>query len=559
MMSKTPLDTTNYILKYWNEIEAGKIVACEKIKKVFKKLAADTQLNTTTYHFDVKRASRPIYFIESFCKQSKGAIGKPLKLELFQKAAIQAIFGFVDNYGLRKYTEVLWQLARKNGKSTDASGIGLYMMLGDHEGGAEVDCLATKKDQAKIVFDEAYNMVSQSPDLRRYIKKRRTDLYSNYNFGKFQPLASDSNSLDGLNPHCAIIDELHSIKDRNLYDVVKQAMTARSQPLLLEITTAGLIRETIYDKQYEYAERVINGDIIDEHFLGIIYELDSTEEWLDESKWIKANPGLGTIKKLETLRNNVEKAKNDPSFRPTVLTKDFNLKNVDAATWLTWQQLNCEDTFDIEDIRNTYAIGGCDLSATTDLTCATLLIRKKEDDKLYVLQHYFLPQSRIDELEATSSKEAPYKIWQERGLMTFCEGNMVQYSDVTAWFMKMRDEYQIDLWRCGYDRALAGYWVQEMESEFGQSVMEKVAQGPFTWTAPMKELGAKLSDKMINYNNNPILKWCLSNTGVKSTGTVESIQPTKIQKNRRIDGMVSLLNAYVIYVKYKEDYINLVG
>jgi phage terminase large subunit-like protein len=559
MMSKTPLDTTNYILKYWNEIEAGKIVACEKIKKVFKKLAADTQLNTTTYHFDVKRASRPIYFIESFCKQSKGAIGKPLKLELFQKAAIQAIFGFVDNYGLRKYTEVLWQLARKNGKSTDASGIGLYMMLGDHEGGAEVDCLATKKDQAKIVFDEAYNMVSQSPDLRRYIKKRRTDLYSNYNFGKFQPLASDSNSLDGLNPHCAIIDELHSIKDRNLYDVVKQAMTARSQPLLLEITTAGLIRETIYDKQYEYAERVINGDIIDEHFLGIIYELDSTEEWLDESKWIKANPGLGTIKKLETLRNNVEKAKNDPSFRPTVLTKDFNLKNVDAATWLTWQQLNCEDTFDIEDIRNTYAIGGCDLSATTDLTCATLLIRKKEDDKLYVLQHYFLPQSRIDELEATSSKEAPYKIWQERGLMTFCEGNMVQYSDVTAWFMKMRDEYQIDLWRCGYDRALAGYWVQEMESEFGQSVMEKVAQGPFTWTAPMKELGAKLSDKMINYNNNPILKWCLSNTGVKSTGTVESIQPVKIQKNRRIDGMVSLLNAYVIYVKYKEDYINLVG
>jgi phage terminase large subunit-like protein len=143
--------------------------------------------------------------------------------------------------------------------------------------------------------------------------------------------------------------------------------------------------------------------------------------------------------------------------------------------------------------------------------------------------------------------------------MTFCEGNMVQYSDVTAWFLKMRDEYQIDLWRLGYDRALAGYWVQEMESEFGQSVMEKVAQGPFTWTAPMKELGAKLSDKMINYNNNPILKWCLSNTGVKSTGTVESIQPTKIQKNRRIDGMVSLLNAYVIYVKYKEDYINLVG
>lgn len=558
-MIKTPLDSTNYILKYWNDIEAGKIVACEKIKKVFKQLAADTQLKTTTYHFDVKKASRPIFFLESFCKQSKGTIGKPLKLELFQKACIQAIYGFVDNNNLRKYTEVLWLMARKNGKSVVASGLGLYMMIGDHEGGAEVDCLASKRDQAKIVFDEARNMVAQSPYLRKYIKRRRTDLYSDYNFGVFQPLASDSNSLDGLNPHCGIIDELHSLKDRNLYDVIKQAMTARSQPILLQITTSGMNRETIFDSQYEYAEKVINGDIIDEHFLAFMYELDSSEEWLDESKWIKANPGLGTIKKIETLRNNVEKAKNDSSFKPTVLTKDFNVKNVEAATWLTWEQLNNEELFDIEEVRNTYAIGGCDLSATTDLTCATLLIRKRDDEKIYVLQHYFLPRSRIDELEATSSKEAPYKIWEERGLITFCEGNMVQYSDVTAWFRKMRDEYQIDLWRCGYDRALAGYWVQEMESEFGQSVMEKVAQGPFTWTAPMKELGAKLSDKMINYNNNPILKWCLSNTGVKSTGTVESIQPTKIQKNRRIDGMVSLLNAYVIYVKYKEDYINLVG
>ena len=557
-MSKSPLDSTNYILKYWNDIEAGKIVAGNKIKKVFERLAAETQLNTK-YHFDVKRASRPIFFLENFCKQSKGAIGKPLKLELFQKACIQAIFGFVDNLGFRKYTEVLWLMARKNGKSVIASGLGLYMMIGDHEGGAEVDCLASKRDQAKIVFDEARNMVAQSPYLRRYIKRRRTDLYSDYNFGVFQPLASDSNSLDGLNPHCGIIDELHSLKDRNLYDVIKQAMTARSQPLLLEITTSGMNRETIYDSQYEYAEKVINGDIVDEHFLPLIYELDSTEEWLDESMWPKANPGLGTIKKIETLRNNVEKAKNDPSFRPTVWTKDFNLKNVDSSTWLTWEELNCEDVFDIEEVRNTYAIGGCDLSATTDLTCATLLLRKRDDEKIYVLQHYFIPQARIDELDNTSSKEAPYKKWEERGLMTFCEGSMVKYSDVTAWFKKMQTEYQIDLWRCGYDRALAGYWVEEMESEFGSSVMEKVAQGPFTWTAPMKELGAMLADKRINYNNNPILKWCLSNTGKKSAGTVESIQPVKIQQRRRIDGMVSLLNAYVIYVKYKEDYLNLVG
>ena len=213
----------------------------------------------------------------------------------------------------------------------------------------------------------------------------------------------------------------------------------------------------------------------------------------------------------------------------------------------------------MDDVVNTYALGGCDLSATTDLTCATLLIRKRNDEKFYVLQHYFLPQARIEALEATTSKEAPYKTWEQRGLLTLCQGNMVNYADVTAWFQKMRDEYRIDMWRCGYDRALAGYWAEEMAQVFGDSVMEKVAQGPFTWTAPMKELGAMLSDKMINYNNNPMLKWCLSNTGVKIAGTLDSIQPVKIQQNRRIDGMVSLLNAYVMYVKYREDYLNLVG
>ena len=555
---KIAYDSTNYIIKYNDAIQSGKIIAGEKIKKIYKQLAKDCK-RKKGFHFDIKQASRVIYFVETFCRQSKGDMGKPIKLELFQKAALQAIFGFIDDEGRRKYNEVLWIMARKNGKSCLLSAIGLYMMLGDKEGGAEVDCVASKKDQAKIVFDEARNMVTQSPYLAKYIKKRRTDMYSPYNFGVFQPLSSDSNTLDGLNPHCGIIDELHSIKDRNIYDVVKQGMSARKQPLLFQITTSGMNRNSIYDAQYEYAEKVLAGDIADEHFLALIYELDDSKEWTDPAKWVKANPGLGTIKSTKTLTENVEKAKNDLAFRPTVLTKDFNLKNVSADTWLTWEQLDNEETFEIEDIENTYALGGCDLSATTDLTCATLLVRKRNDEKLYVLQHYFLPQERIDKLEATTTKEAPYKTWADRGLLTLCQGSMVNYSDVTAWFQRMRDEYRIDMWRCGYDRALAGYWAEEMCQVFGDSVMEKVVQGPITWTAPMKELGAMLSDKMINYNNNPMLKWCLSNTGVKTSGTVESIQPVKIQQNRRIDGMVSLLNAYTIYVKYREDYLNLVG
>ena len=246
------------------------------------------------------------------------------------------------------------------------------------------------------------------------------------------------------------------------------------------------------------------------------------------------------------------------SFRPTVLTKDFNLKNTSAPSWLTWEELDNEAVYDIEKIYDTYAIGGCDLSQVRDLTCASLLIRRRGDEQIYLLQHYFLPEDRVEAIEASSSKEAPYRIWEERGLLTLCRGNMVRYSDVTAWFKEMSDKHKITIWRCGYDRALADYWVQEMQDTFGD-VMEAVPQGPITWTAPMNELGAMLCEKRVNYNNNPIFKWCLSNTAVKKTGTNEAIQPIKMQAHRRIDGLVSFLNAYVIYVKYRDDYLNLVG
>ena len=487
-------------------------------------------------------------------------MGKPIKLELFQKARIQAIYGIVDKQGIRRFQEVFIVEGRKNGKSTELAADGIYGLLGDKEGGPEIDCVSTKKDAAKIVFNTARDMVQQSPYLKEYIKRRKSDLYCSYNLGVYQPLSSDSNTLDGLNPSVCILDECHAIKDRNLYDVTRQAMSAasRKQPLYITITTSGFEREGIYDELYTYADNVLKGEIQDEHFLSFIYELDSLDEWDREDCWIKANPGLGTIKSIEKLRASVEKAKNTPGYKPTVLTKDFNLKNVAASTWLTWEELNNEEVFDPQLVYNSYAIAGCDLSSTRDLTCASLLIRRRNDEKIYLMQHYFLPSERVDMLEATSSKEAPYRLWEERGLITLCEGSMVRYSDITKWFRQMRDEYKIDIWKCGYDRALANYWVEEMKSEFGD-VMEAVPQGPITWTAPMNELGAMLSDKRVNYNNNPIFKWCLTNTAVKKSGTNEAIQPIKIQAHRRIDGLVSFLNAYTIYVKYRDDYLNMVG
>jgi len=307
---------------------------------------------------------------------------------------------------------------------------------------------------------------------------------------------------------------------------------------------------------YELACDIADGVKTDETFLPILYELDNREEWTNPQMWVKANPGLGTIKQYKTLAGFVDRAKNNPKDLPGVLCKDFNIRENEAAAWLTFAEIENKATFTMDDVYDTYAVGGCDLSATTDLTCATLLIRKPEDSTVYVLQHYFLPRKKIDMLDEKNTKEAPYKTWEKRGLLTVCEGNRVDFSAVTEWFCQMRDEYKIDAWKVGYDRALAGYWVDEMKNNSFD--MEPVAQGAFTWSQPMREMGAALADKIVNYNNNPILAWCLSNVGEKKSG-INNIQPVKIKEKRRIDGAVSLLNAWVIYVKYFEDYMYNVG
>lgn len=553
---------SDFLQDYTDKIKKGTIKAPKKVLTVYTRLEKERQDPDCEYYFDIDAGLRPIRFMESFCKLSKGALGAPLKLELFQKAFIMALYGWKSKAtGLRRFREAILLLGRKNGKSTLAAGLSLYMLVADKEGSPEVDTVASKRDQAKIVFEEACHMQDQSKDIKKLLHKRKTDMYCEYNYGVMQPLASDSNTLDGLNPSFAVIDELHAIKDRNLYDVVKQGMSARRQPILLQITTASLDDKpgSIYEAQYTYASKVLAGEVKDEHLLAVMYELDDAKEVEDEELWIKANPGLGTIKRVDTLREFVEKAKADASFKPTVMAKDFNIKTSGHASWLTYEAAHNSATFTLEDVRDTYAIGGCDLSATTDLTCSTLICKKPEDEVLYVLQHYFIPEERVKTIEHMSSKEAPYRAWEKRGLLTICPGFRVDYHQVTEWYMKMRDEYQITMVWNGYDRALAGYWAEEMTAEFGQGVMEKIAQGPFTWSGPMKELGARLSAHELNYNDNPILTWCITNTAVKITGTGDNIQPIKQSSTRRIDGLVSLLNAYVCYTNHKQDFENLVG
>ena len=549
----------NYVLEYWREIKKGSVVVSKRVRAVYSRLAREIEhpAKNSPYYFDEEAGERPILFAERFCKQSQGVIGAPLKLELFQKAYIQALFGFLEKEtGYRRFRETMFLVGRKNGKSTLLAAIALYLLIADHEGAAEIYSVATKKDQARKVLTEAVNMVKQSPELRAVLKKRRNDLFFPATASTFEALASDSNTLDGLNSHAVIIDELHAIRDRNLYEVMKQSTSSRRQPLVIMITTAGTVRESVFDSLYQIACDIADGKMKEPTFLPILYELDAREEWTDPTKWQKANPGLGTIKQYKTLAQFVERAKASPDDLPGVLCKDFNIREVSASVWLSYDAIKSELRFEMAEVVNTYAVGGCDLSATTDLTAATLLIRKPGDPIVYVLQQYFLPEKRIAALEEKNTAEAPYRKWADRGLLTICEGNRVNYSDVTAWYCEMRDKWKIDAIKVGYDRALAGYWVEEMKANGFE--MEPVAQGPYTWSQPMREMGAALEGKQVNYNGNPVLVWCLTNTGVKKSG-LNNIQPVKITEKRRIDGMVSMLNAWVIYVKYYDDFMYSVG
>lgn len=541
----------NYILEYYKAIEDGRLVVSKRVKNQYAKLVDAINNPQGVYIFDEQRAGKPITFIETFCKHSKGEwAGKAVELELFQKAFISALFGFIHkDTGLRQYREAMLYVARKNGKSTLLAGIALYMLVADNEAGAEVYSVATKRDQAKLIFDETHNMIKQNRNLLKHIKKRKTDLYFTATFSRFEALSKDSGSMDGLNAHCVIIDELHGIKDRNLYEVMKQSQSARRQPLLIMITTAGTVRECIFDDMYDYACKVCDGTFEDNTFLPVLYELDELEEWTNPQAWQKANPALGTIKKLEDLQTKISRAENSPNDLNGVLVKDFNIRNTINTAWLTLDDISNDAVFELSQFYNSFAIGGADLSITTDLTCATLLTMDKETQQRYITQMYWLPKANFE--KRVKVDKIPYDKWMERGLLRLCEGNSINYGDVTAWFVEMANKHQIYPQWVYYDSYSAKYWVEEMEAS--GFTMVRCIQGAKTLSLPLQMMGADLQSKKINYNNSPILKWCLTNTGVQ-TDRNGNIVPIKNQAaKQRIDGTASMLDAYVgLYEHYNE-------
>ena len=539
---------------YCQRILEGKIVSCQKIKQICEVLLNQIY-SPGEYHFDEDEANRHIEFIETFCKQPTGKLGTPLKLELFQKARLQALFGFVDDNGYRQYNECLIIEGRKNGKTTENAAVELDMLINDGEGSPQIYNIATMLDQAKLGFNAAHKMVKQSPMLSKHIRKRAADLYFEGNMGFIKALASNSNSLDGLDTHCAVIDELAAIKDRDLYDLIKQSMSGRSNPLLFQITTNGFVRNGVFDAQYEYAKNILEGKAENQHFLPFIYELDDINEWDDESCWIKANPGIDTIKSRDYLRQMVQKAKDDPSFKPTVLVKDFNMVQTDESAFFRFEDINNEK---VSEEHFKYCIGGFDAADSIDLNAAVAVCKKPGSDEIVVRSMFWLPEEQVERDGRVERDFVPYRQWASEGYLRLCEGNKCDKRIFLDWFTELRDEEDLyPLYICYDPWHISDDLLAQFKMEFGANSMIPVRQGVYSMSAPMKDLKAEFQSHNIVYQNNPILKWMLMNLHAKRDVN-DNVQPVKGDSPlKRIDGAVALIMAYKGLCDNADSYIHL--
>lgn len=581
MVSKNQI---NFAEEYYKQIKTGQIVVSRKIRVTYKYFIEILPNKESRWEYRNDLSHHVIDFIENYCVTSKG-VAKPLKLELFQKAALSLMFGWVEKgTTIRKHRINHYIVARKNGKSTLASAVALYLLFADGEYGAEIYSVATKRDQAKIIWDEAGKMIRKSPKLAKLARTLHSNIFNDLNEGSFTPLGRDSKTLDGLNPSGALMDEIEAWTDMNMYDVIVDGTAARDNWFILLTSTAGSVRHSVWDNLYNEGVQQINAyakeEEINERTLYLIYELDKKEEWKNPTMWAKANPALGTIKNVEDLENKVNQAKLNPRRINNLVMKDFNIPETDESSWLnlediinrtelTWDE--AKKKFAVTDlivsgdeideqtryIKPRYGVGGFDLSETTDLTAASVMFQVADDSRIYMIQMYWIPEDLLE--VRIEEDKVPYGLWRDQGYLRTCSGNKIDYKDVSNWFKEVQDELDIYLIHIGYDSWSASYLVDEMTSYFGDSAMEEVRQGVKTLSNPMRLLETELKSKKLVYGGNPIFEWCTTNVKVKEDVN-GNIQPTKERgKNVRIDGFAAALNAYVSLERNRENYSRMIG
>lgn len=537
----------NYILAYYQKIVDGSETVNKWVRLAYEMIV--DQLEKKEVFYDANKAKAIIYFFENFVHHTK-VRNDLVKLELWQKAGLSAMFGIVDENGDRVYTEVVWEMGRKQGKSLIAYGVGEFIFLGfDGEYGGEVYCLAPKLDQADIVYSGIRKSIEFEPELSAMVKPRKTDLYVSESNSSCKKIAFSDKRSDGYNPSLVIADEYAAWPGeagKKQYEVMASAFGARNQPMMFAISTANYIKEGLYDELHRRGTRVLLGDSKEKHLLPLFYCIDDPDKWDDINELKKSLPNLGVSMSVKFILDEITKARESLSKKNEFMTKYCCLQQNSTVAWLSTKAVNgamC-DELKLEDFRETYAVGGIDLSMTTDLTAAGLLIER--DGVEYWIAHAWLPSEKIE--EATARDGIPYREMIQRGYLSESGENIIDYHDVVNWFVNAAREYKIYPLISGYDRYSATFFVDEMK-KLGFK-MDDVFQG-FNMTPAIHKLEGSVKDGTIKIGKNDLVRVHLLDTAVKSDTDSRRVKIVKLNpSSSHIDLCAALLDAIIVKDKW---------
>lgn len=565
--------THSFLLEYIAKCKSGEIIIGHELMLELDILLA--HFKDPDIKIEFEDGHKRIHFIETKCKHFEAPFaGKPFILELFQKAFVESIYIFKIydpelKRWVRLHQEVLFLVAKKNGKTPLIAALCLAEFFCGNMG-SKILCSSNDYEQASLMFDAINNMREESPALANVTrsnikgiffgnpkKPKKKGKFSYQNKGTIRKISSRKKSNEGRNIAVGAADEVHELLNDIPIMPIRQGLSTQDEPLYFELTTEGFVNDGYLDSRLKYARQVLNGELDRRRWLIWLYTQDSEKEiWQDQRSWYKSNPGLGVIKKISFLQQMVEEAKTSKKTRVSVLAKDFNRKQNNSDAWLTPEDIKNEETFDIEEFRNCFAIGAADLSKTGDLTSARALLMKPGSAKKYMISQYFIPESKLDNL--TKEEEEKYREWVRQGLITISPGNENDFSLVSAWFYKLYKNYGIKFYKVGYDKWSAIYWVKEMEDTYHYDCV-RVSQGFGSMSEPMTLLETDLKANLVNYNNNQVDKYCLENTAMAMNKAME-IMPVKAQgkDENKIDGAVTMMIAYRIYIDNRAEFLELV-
>lgn len=541
----------NWIFKYHEAIQKKEVIVGVWVRLCFEILT--TGLLNGEWEFNEKKANKAIKFIENFCHHSEGR-SDLLHLELWQKAIVSAIFGIMDKTtGYRQFREAFIIVARKNGKTLFAAAIAAYMTYVDGEYGAKVYFLAPKLDQADLVYDAFYQIVQSDDELDSITKKRRSDIYIKAFNTSVKKIAFNSKKSDGFNPQLVVNDEMEAWPgDQGLkqYEVMTSALGARKQPLIISIATAGYVNDGIFDELFKRATAFLKGNSREKRLLPFIYMIDDIEKWDSIEELKKSNPNLGVSVSAEYYLEQIEIARNSISKKVEFMTKFCNIKQNSAVAWLDyWDVMKCvheEKPLSLEDFKGCYCVGGIDLSRTTDLTAASIVINR--DGINHIFTRFYMPQKRYE--VAINEDNTPYNIYRDRGFLFISGENQVDYKDVYNWFIELVKVYKIKPLKIGYDRYSANYLVEDLKTAGFHT--DDVYQGT-NLTPILHEFEGNLKDGLFDFGDNSMLAAHFLNVAVDINLNDSRMKPVKIEKRMRIDGAMSVFDALTMVSKYHNE------